>query len=277
MQNKEIKCYTARPQLELNGVGLSRGNRWIVRDISWTLARGQTAALLGPNGSGKSTITRLVMGYLWATVGQIRVADQMFGESDLNELRRNVRLVQPNGPFDAEPTMTLRQTVQSGVPGTIGLYEDISSTDVARADDLIARVGLNGVKNSLYGNLSTGERVRTQLARALVGRPNLLILDEPSAGLDVRAREDLIAVLDRLAQEPHGTTTIIVTHHIEELPRATSDVLLLSEGLIAGHCAPEAVLKDDLLSEVFKCPVKVRQDRGRFQLDVNVHDWDDLV
>ena len=121
---------------------LSRGTREIIRGITWTVAAGEFAAILGPNGSGKSTLARMMLGYLWATRGRVTVAGRVFGETNLHDLREIVTLVQSNGQFDLEPTLSVREAVRTGVGGTLGAYRPATAEQDARVDELIERVGL---------------------------------------------------------------------------------------------------------------------------------------
>src|SRR2546423_4423790 len=206
-----------QPHLELRNVSLQRGGREILRNISWSVPHGTCAAILGPNGSGKSTLARILSGYMWPTSGDVFVDGQHFGEVDLNELRRSVRLVQSAGPYDVDPELTAREVVLTGLFGTIGLFDATTDEDRVRAEQLLARVGLSPVRDSRYSTLSSGERVRALIARALMQRPMLLLLDEPTAGLDILAREQVLATLQAMLAAPvHPPTVVMITHHVEE-------------------------------------------------------------
>src|SRR4051794_25955431 len=132
----------AAPAIDVRGVGVLRDERWILRDVTWSVPRGTCAAILGPNGSGKSTLTRIVAGHLWPTAGEATVLGGRFGETNLPELRQQIRLVQAAGPYDVEPTLTARQVVLTGFFSTIGLYDAVTRRMEADADRLLAQVGL---------------------------------------------------------------------------------------------------------------------------------------
>ena len=135
---------------------------------------------------------------------------------------------------------------------------------------MIAQVGLSQMLDQPYRTLSSGERVRALIARALVRRPRLLLLDEPTAGLDILAREQILATVQRMFEDGDSPTTVVlITHHIEELPPATSQVLVLSEGRCAAQGHPREVLSEQMLSAVYKCPVQIRRSNGRFYLEVH--------
>jgi iron complex transport system ATP-binding protein len=159
------------------------------------------------------------------------------------------------------------------VGNTLGAYRPATPEQEQRVDDLIDRVGLARLTGGQYGTLSTGERVRALLARALVNRPTLLILDEPTSGLDIRGREELLSVLEDLATEADRPALVLITHHVEELPRATSNVLLLDDGASDGQGKPADVLNSELLSRVYGCPVELRVTDERYFLHAVTRGW----
>jgi iron complex transport system ATP-binding protein len=269
------------PAIELNGVSLRRGDTWILRDVDWVVPAGACAAILGPNGSGKSTLTRVLACHLWPTSGAVRVAGGAFGEASLPELRKHIRLVQSAGPYDVDAQLTAHEAVLTGFFGSIGLYEEVTDAMRRRADELLAHVGLSHVAAHPYSTLSSGERVRALIARALARRPKLLLLDEPTAGLDLLAREQVLATVQRLFEGGAGDepppTVLLITHHVEELPPATSQVLLLSQGRVAARGTPDDVLRSDVLSRVYGCPLDVRRQSGRFYVEVHPAAWGELL
>ncbi len=261
----------------LKGLGVRRDGRWILRDITWRVRRGTCAAILGPNGSGKSTLSRILACALYPTIGQASVLGGRFGAADFAELRRGIRLVQAGGPNEAEPAAAARDIVLTGFFGTIGLYDKPTAAMSAAADVVLRQVGLHTVADHPFATLSSGERMRTLIARALVVRPRLLLLDEPTAGLDLLAREQILATIQRLMEPPDPPTVVMVTHHLEELPPATAEVLLLDDGQPAAQGRPADVLRSDLLSRVYKVPVIVRQSAGRFYAEVHPASWEMLL
>lgn len=267
-----------QPGLELRGVGVRRDERWILRDINWSVPQGSFAAILGPNGSGKSTLARVLCGYMWPTAGDVVVDGQRFGETDLNELRHSIRLVQSAGPYDVDPELTAREVVLTGLFGTIGLFDTPPDGEIGHADVLLEQVGMKSLADHRYATLSSGERVRALLARALIVRPRLLLLDEPTAGLDLLAREQVLATVQSLlTSRKDAPTTLMVTHHVEELSPITSQVLLLNEGTIAAAGSMEQVLREDVLSRVYRCPLKVQRESGRYYVRVDPGGWNDLL
>jgi iron complex transport system ATP-binding protein len=265
--------------IRLSGVGMKRGERWILRDINWTVPAGSCCAILGPNGSGKSTLTRILAAHTWPSTGSATVLDGTFGETSLPELRHSIRLVQAAGPYDVEPELTAREVVETGFFGTLGLYADVDEVTAREADALLAQVGLSHVASQPYGTLSSGERVRSLIARALAARPKLLLLDEPTSGLDLLAREQVLATVQSLFDSDDRTppTVVFITHHVEELPPATSHVLLLDNGAAAASGAPGDVLRSDVMSAVYRCPLDVRYADGRWSVHVHPGAWEGLL
>src|SRR5215210_6820242 len=186
--------------IELASVGVRRADAWILRGVDWAVPAGACAAVLGPNGSGKSTLARILACHLWPTEGEVSVLGARMGEANLLDVRKDVRLVQSAGPYDADPELTTREVVLTGFFGTIGLYDAVTDAMRAEADRLLAQVGLTHVAGHVYATLSSGERVRSLIARALAVRPKLLLLDEPTAGLDLLAREQVLATVQRMFQ-----------------------------------------------------------------------------
>ena len=270
------------PAIELTRVGVRRADSWILRNVDWTVPAGACAAILGPNGSGKSTLARILACHLWPTEGDASVLGARMGEANLLDVRRDVRLVQSAGPYDADPELTTHEVVLTGFFGTIGLYDPTTDAMRAEADRLLAQVGLAHVAGHAYATLSSGERVRTLIARALAVRPKLLLLDEPTAGLDLLAREQVLATVQRMfepdaVRQVEPPTTVMITHHVEELPPATSHVLLLSEGRVAARGTPGEVLRGDVLSRAYKFQVQVRQSNGRYYVEVHPRAWEQLL
>lgn len=262
----------------LSGIGVRRGERWILRGINWRVAAGSCAAILGTNGSGKSTLTRVIGCHLWPSEGEAMVLGGRFGEASLPDLRQSIRLVQAAGPYDVEPSLTVLEVIATGFFGTIGLYQTVTAQQADQARRIAQQVGLERVIEHTYATLSSGERVRALLGRALVARPRLLLLDEATSGMDLLAREQVLATVEALFHgDARPPTVVMVTHHVEELPPATSNILLLDDGQAAAAGRPQEVLKEDILSRAYRCPVQVRREAGRYALHVHPDAWQGLL
>jgi iron complex transport system ATP-binding protein len=263
--------------IDLNGVGVRRGQRWILRDVDWIVPSGACAAILGPNGCGKSTLARVIAGHLWPTAGACIILGGRFGEADLPALRKSIRLVQPAGPYDVDATLTAIEVVETGFFGTLDLYHFPDAEMRRRATELLDQVGLARVADHVYSTLSSGERMRSLIARALASRPKLLLLDEPTAGLDLMAREQVLATVASLLAAEEHPTVVMITHHVEELPPQTTHALLLNDGQVAAKGSLAEVLRADVLSEVYRCPLEVAQAQGRYYVTVHPAAWAALL
>jgi iron complex transport system ATP-binding protein len=214
---------------------------------------------------------------MWPTSGVVRVLGAEFGQTDLNKLRESIRLVQSNGAVEIDPEQPTADVVLTGFFGTVGLYDPVTPTMRRRSSQLLSQVGLSRQAKQTYRTLSSGERMRCLIARALAVRPRLLILDEPTAGLDVLAREQVLATVQQLSAGKQGPTVLMITHHVEELLPQTSAVLLLKNGATAASGAPAKVLRSNILSAAYDFPVKVTRHGGRFWLSVHPHAWKNLT
>jgi len=271
--NKRIAQPKIDPVIDLDRIGVFREGRWILRNATWQVPRGSLAAIVGPNGSGKSTLARVVAAHLWPTTGRCTVLGQTFGQTSLPDLRRSIRLVQPAGPFDIDASLTARQVVLTGFFSTLTLYQTPTAAMTRQATRLLKLVGLSNVADRSYSTLSSGERVRSLIARALVVQPHLLLLDEPTAGLDLLAREQVLATAAALLRQPAPPTIVLITHHIEEIPPRTQSVVLMSKGAILAAGKPADVLTAKNLSKAYGVPVHVRRTHGRFTVHVHPSAW----
>jgi iron complex transport system ATP-binding protein len=268
----------AQSAIDLRRVGVMRGGRWLLHEINWRVPAGSVAAIIGPNGSGKSTLARVLTGYMFPTAGEVRVFGELYGNVDLNELRRSIRLIQTGGPYEPEPTLTPIEVVCTGADGTIGLFHELESGEVARAEVLLQRVGLTAVADRPWSTLSSGERVRALVARAFLRPPKLLLLDELTNGLDLLAREQVLAALQQISSAAdHTTTMLMITHHLEELLPSTAQVILLSHGQATASGPPNEVLNSRSLSTAYECEVTVETIKGRFYPRVDPSAWSELL
>jgi iron complex transport system ATP-binding protein len=250
--------------IEARGVDLVRNGRLLLDQITLSVRAGEVWALLGPNGAGKSVLLRLLATYSHPTRGHVKILGRRLGQVDVFTLRPLVSLVSPHHPV--KPARTLRELVLTGATGTLDLAARWAPTpaDSARAVDVITLMGLGRLAGSRWAMLSQGERSRALIARALMGSPQVLLLDEPAAGLDVAGREQLLASLTELRDRQPELAVILVTHHLEELPPGTSHALLLREGSQLAAGPASEVLTGDLVSACFGYPVAIARHEDRW-------------
>lgn len=258
------------PVLQAEDIEFVRGGRPLLSDVSVTVEAGQSWVVLGPNGAGKSTLLSLFGAVAHPTSGTVDVLGHRLGRVDMRELRTHIGHVNPRHRVDAP--LTAREVVLTGLTNTPDFVPRWSPTgdDLARADELIASLGLADRADAPWQVMSQGERGRTLIARALIGAPALLILDEPATGLDLAAREQLLAALDGLRGSDPALATVLVTHHIEEIPASTTHALLLRDGRVLRQGPAHAVLISEAISTCFAHPITIGTSNGRWFAQADV-------
>jgi iron complex transport system ATP-binding protein len=255
---------TDQPWIRLEEVSFVRRQRLILDTINWDVALGNHWVVLGANGSGKTTLLELLAGYLWPTHGRITVLGERFGHTDLRELRKRIGWVGSFLLAQIPPSQKPLDLIVSGKYASIGNFNPPTSQDYAEARELAKRFQCADILDSPYGVLSQGEKQRLLIARALIPGPQLLILDEPYAGLDLVAREQLLLSLDQLGRSHGAPTMILVTHHLQEIMPVWSHVLVLKEGKCLVQGPKEQVLQGKVLSEAFGVVLEVTHHDGRY-------------
>ncbi len=250
--------------IDLDNVTFRRHGRVILDSVSFAVRAGEHWALLGPNGAGKSTILGFCGALAHPSSGTVDILGHRIGRVDLQTLRRSIGHVNPRHPLNSP--LTLREVVLTGLTGSIEipLRWEPTPTQLAHAEALIAQMGLAGREADVWPTLSQGERGRALVARALICEPELLLMDEPMTGLDVAAREQLLEIIDALEDSHPELASILVTHHLEELPSRTSHALLLSAGRIVSSGLASEVLTTEHVSEAFAHPIQVARHDGRW-------------
>jgi iron complex transport system ATP-binding protein len=259
-----LQTFASSPVLELRDVTYRRDGKEIIRGVSFTVNQGERWAMLGPNGAGKSTILGFCGAVTHPTSGTVHVLGSQLGRVELQALRRMIGHVNPRHPLRSP--LTVRDIVLTGLTGTIEttLRWQPTAAESERADALISSLGLGAKAGQRWPVLSQGERGRVLIARALICEPRLLLLDEPSTGLDIAAREQLLEAIDRLTQTHPDVATVLVTHHLEELPSSTTHALLLADGRVVAAGPARAAVTTENVSAAFDHPIDVQFYDGRW-------------
>ena len=255
----------SEPVVEIRGVDVVRGDAHLLRGVDWTVRADQRWVLLGPNGAGKTTLLQLAAAQLHPTRGEVRILGETMGAVDVFELRPRIGLTSAALAQRIANAERVGDVVVSAGYAVVGRWrERYDVHDLTRAAMLMQQWGVAPMAHRPFGTLSEGERKRTQIARALMTDPELLLLDEPGAGLDLGGREDLVARLSGLASDHYAPAQVLVTHHVEEIPPGYSHALLLREGRVVAAGPTPEVLTAPLLSEAFGLPLEVQREDGRY-------------
>jgi iron complex transport system ATP-binding protein len=251
--------------LQLVDVSVRRGPKTLLEHIDWTVEEDERWAVLGPNGAGKTTLLQIASAALHPSSGEAYVFGERLGRVDVFELRPRIGFASAALAERIPRGERVDDVVVSAGYSVLGRWrERYSDDDLTRASALLDRLGMAGFDARTYGTLSQGEKARVQIARALMTDPELLLLDEPAAGMDLGGREDLLRRLTRLAEDPYAPASVLVTHHVEELPPGISHVLLLRDARVVASGLARDVLTAELLGETFGLPLEVERRSGRW-------------
>ena len=268
MSKKSLRPSPQKPVLSVSGVRYERGERLILDDVRWEVSAGEHWVILGPNGCGKTSLINLLTGYDMATAGDIRVGDAQFGAADWREVRKRIGLVASTLTFYLEPGEAVIDAVVSGREAMINLIGDVKPALVREARALLKRFGCAHLIGSRWGVLSQGERQKILICRALMAKYEVLILDEPCAGLDPVAREHFLTWLESLAARRGAPSLVLVTHHVEEILPCFNRVLLLKDGKVLAACEKNKVLTSARLSEAYGAKLRLTKSAERFRLSI---------
>jgi iron complex transport system ATP-binding protein len=248
--------------VSLRGVDLwFAGGPTVLHDVTFEVAAGEHWALLGPNGAGKSTLLALAGAQRFPSRGTVELLGEPLGRVDVRELRRRIGAVDVRLRLPRE--LSVRSYVETGETQTVQSFGPVGAAVGSRVTELLAQLGLADIESRSIAVCSQGEQARARLARALVPRPELLLLDEPAAGLDLPGRADLLAALEVAATDPR-LATVMVAHHLEELPATTSHVALLRAGRIVASGDASLLGNATLLTECFGRPIRAFAVDGRW-------------
>ena len=251
--------------LELAGVSVRRGQSNLIDDIDWTVEEDERWVVLGPNGAGKTTLLQVASAQIHPTTGVVGILGEVLGTVDVFELRPRIGLTSAALAERIPRAERVHDVVVSASYSVLGRWrEHYDVLDHGRAEELLTEVGANHLTDRTFGTLSEGERKRVQLARSLMTDPELVLLDEPAAGLDLGGRETLVRDLAELAGDPRSPVLVLVTHHVEEIPPGFTHVLLLREGKVVAAGPIERVLTEEIVSATFGMPMTLRHEDGRW-------------
>jgi iron complex transport system ATP-binding protein len=251
--------------LRFEAATVVRGGRPILDRVDWVVADHERWVVLGPNGAGKTTLLQLAGALLHPTGGRVEVLGERLGAVDVFDLRPRIGVASAALAERIPADERVRDVVVTAAWAVTGRWrEQYDDTDVARADAVLAMVGADGLAERQFGTLSEGERKRVQIARALMTDPELLLLDEPAAGLDLGAREDLVTRLAAIAADRWAPAQVLVTHHVEEIPSGFTHVLLLRDGRVVAAGPIGEVLTGRTLTAAFGTRLRAGHIRGRY-------------
>ncbi|HKT56607.1 MAG TPA: ABC transporter ATP-binding protein [Microbacterium sp.] len=251
--------------LDFADVVVRRNARNIVDHIDWSVQDDERWVVLGPNGAGKTTLLQLADTLLHPTSGTVTILDERLGRTDVFELRPRIGFASSAMARRVPPEETVINVVLTAAFSVLGRWnESYEGIDERRAMRVLAEWKLEHLADRTFGTLSDGEQKRVQIARAVMTDPELLLLDEPTASLDLGAREELLDLLGRYAAVPTTPAMVMVTHHVEEIPVGFTHVLLLREGQVVASGPIAETLTADALTETFGMPIVLSQDGGRY-------------
>lgn len=251
--------------LEFADVTVTRGQNTLLDSVDWEIEEGQRWVVLGPNGAGKTTLLQLASARMHPTSGVAGVLGEVLGAVDVFELRPRIGLASSAIAERLPSHERVIDVVVTASYGIVGRWrESYDRLDLGRARELLDALGAGHLAERTYGTLSEGERKRVQIARALMTDPELMLLDEPAAGLDLGGREDLLARLGALAEDLEAPALVLVTHHVEEIPPGFTDVLLLREGRVVAAGPLEITLTEANLEKTFGLPLVLEQHGRRY-------------
>ncbi len=251
--------------LAFSGVSVVRGGNTLLAEISWEVEEGQRWVILGPNGAGKTTLLQLAAARIHPSDGVVGILGEVLGAVDVFELRPRIGLASASIAERIPGGERVIDVVVTASYAVVGRWrEEYDALDLARAQVLLSSMGVGHLAHRTFGTLSEGERKRVQIARALMTDPELMLLDEPAAGLDLGGREDLVARLSTLAEDVDAPVLVLVTHHVEEIPPGFTDVLLLREGRVVAAGPIELTLTAANLSATFGLPLTLDRHGARW-------------
>lgn len=265
MHLKRVSFVLVSAIFEFNDVVVRRGDREILGPINWNVNSGERWVILGPNGAGKTTLLQLCATLIHPTSGSVKILGNHLGKFDVFEIRTRIGITSSAFVRDFPEEEIVMDVVLTAAYAVIGRWqESYDLWDESRAKALLTALGVRELGDRVFSTLSEGEKKRVQIARSLMADPELLLLDEPASSLDLGGREDLLKRLENLAADPLAPATVIVTHHIEEIPVGTTHALLLRDGEVIAQGAVDRVLTDAFMTDAYGLRIAVQSEGGRY-------------
>lgn len=251
--------------IDMQDVSVVRDGRAILAPMSWQVELDERWIIIGPNGAGKTTLMRLAAAQMFPSTGTVTLVGEQMGRVDLREIRTSIGMSSSAMAQRIPGDEKVSDIVISAGYDVMGRWrEEYDAMDYERAIEILEQVGAIHLADQLWGTLSEGERKRTLIARALMTDPELLLLDEPGAGLDLGGREDLIELLSSLAEDPDSPAIVMITHHVEEIPPGFTHGMLLDEGEVVAQGVLEDVMTSENLTKTFHQPIGITQHEDRW-------------
>ncbi len=261
-----------KPIIDLKNVTVVQDSFKILKDISLAIMPGQCCAIIGPNGAGKSALVAVISGYLWPQNGSVSVFGETFGEVDIQSIRGKTGIIEPSRMPHFDESLTVRDVIATGLFGTLMLpfYRRITKQQWKKVDSQVHFFKLQKQASLSIGTLSSGEQTKVLIARAMISQPKMLILDEPTNALDMGNRVIVVKILNKLRKRKKPPAIVIISHHLDELPKLLDYAVLLKSGKIVSQGKPQNVFTSANLSKTFGCKVRVLKNKGMYLASVQI-------
>lgn len=257
--------------MDLNAISIKNAdvfinNHKLLSDINWDVKSKEHWFILGPNGAGKTMLTNLIMGYLWPrSGGEVSILGEKFGNCNLCELRKKIAWISPSlNTWINKKNLSVEKVILSGIDSSIGFFREPSDPEKERVTQLLQNLNLQELRTRKFGNLSSGEKVKVLMARALINSPEIMILDEACVHLDLKNRENFLGTVKEIAQKPDSPTIIFITQRIEDVLPIFNKGLLLKKGKILAKGKRKDILQNETISNLFDVNLKLFKSEERY-------------